>query len=514
MNELTFHAAFLRGSSIHPGKVAVIDGAYQATHAQHRERVLRLCAALRGLDLGPQDRFAVLSGNNHAYLELWHASGLGAAVINPLNIRLNPRELRYILDDSGTEVLFCDATFAPLVAQLRADGAGLRAVVLLGDSTDDLGCDHRYEDLLAACVPELPSEPGEDDAHILMYTGGTTGLPKGVVLTQRNAALCLYHMTMSFALDDSFRYLTFLAMFHVSGSLGIWGPWSGGGTAVILPGFEPGALMDAIEDHQITDCGFVPTMLAMILQHPEFQPERLASLRSVGYGAAPMPRGLLLQLLELFPDLGIFQGYGMTEGTGVITYLSPADHRAGGDPLASVGRPMHGVRFSIRGPDGQELPSGEIGEVRIRSGTIMREYWNQPQATAEALRDGWYHSGDAGYVDEQGYLYLVDRVKDMIVSGGENVYSSEVENALSTHPAVAAVAVIGVPHDLWGEAVHAIVVVRPGAAVTEQELQAHARQSVAGYKVPKTVELRDAALPLSAAGKVLKRELRRPFWEP
>jgi acyl-CoA synthetase (AMP-forming)/AMP-acid ligase II len=506
VQELTFHTAFLRGAAIHPDKVAVIDGDHQATHAEHRDRALRLCAVLRDLDIGPDDRFAVLSGNNHAYLELWHAAGLGAGVINPLNIRLSPVELAYILRDSGTDVVFCDATYLPVVELLQADGVKLREVVLVGQGG-------RYEQLLADAEPWLPAEPAEDDLCILMYTGGTTGLPKGVALTHRNLALCLYHMTMSFKLDDSFRFLIFLAMFHVAGSLGIFGPWAGGGTVVMMPAFEPGAVLDAIEQHAITDCGFVPTMLAMILQHPDFRAERLGSLRSVGYGAAPMPQGLLTQLLTMYPDMGIYQGYGMTEATGVITYLSPTDHRLGGDRLRSVGLPMAGVRFSIRGPEGGELPAGEIGEVCLRGGTVMREYWGQPEATADALRDGWYHSGDAGYLDDGGYLFLVDRVKDMIVSGGENVYSSEVENALSTHPAVGSVAVIGVPHDVWGEAVHAIVVVRADAEVTEDELKDHARLTLAGYKVPKTIELRDEPLPLSAAGKVLKRELRRPYWE-
>ena len=511
MDELTLHAAFLRGTALHPDALAVLDGDHRATHAEHRDRVLRVCAVLRDLGLAPGDRFAVLSGNNHAYLELWHASGLGAGVINPLNIRLHPSELAYVLGDSGTEVVFCDATFAPIVAALRRDGTALRRVVLVGAAAAESGTDvdDRFEDLVAAATPWLPDEPDEDDPYILMYTGGTTGRPKGVVLTQRNAALCLYHMTMSFKLDDSFRFLIFLAMFHVAGSLGIWGPLAGGGAVVILPGFQPGDVMAAIERHEITDAGFVPTMLAMILEHPEFAPARLSTLRSVGYGAAPMTQGLLSRLLDLFPDTGIYQGYGMTEGTGVITYLSPADHRRGGDVLRSVGQPMPGVRFSIRDPSGAELPPGSIGEVCVRSGTIMREYWNQPAATAEALADGWYHSGDAGYLDQRGYLYLVDRVKDMIVSGGENVYSSEVESAISTHPAVAAVAVIGLPDDVWGEAVHAVVVRHPGASVGEEEIRAHVRATLAGYKVPKSVEITDDPLPLSAAGKVLKRELRQ-----
>ena len=301
-------------------------------------------------------------------------------------------------------------------------------------------------------------------------------------------------------------------MFHVAGSLGIFGPWAGGGTAVMMPAFEPGAVMDAIEEHDITDCGFVPTMMAMILQHPEFRPERLGSLRNAGYGAAPMPQGLLTQLLTMYPEMGTYQGYGMTEATGVITYLSPDAHRLGGERLRSVGQPMHGVRFSIRGPDDEELQVREIGEVYVRSGTIMREYWHQPEATAAALRHGWYHTGDMGFLDEDGYLFLVDRVKDMIVWGGENVYSTEVENALSTHPAVAAWPSSASPTSCGA---------RPSTpsscaarCLRHRGRTQGARPPDAGrYKVPKTIELRAEPFPLSAAGKVLKRELRRPYWE-
>jgi long-chain acyl-CoA synthetase len=226
-----------------------------------------------------------------------------------------------------------------------------------------------------------------------------------------------------------------------------------------------------------------------------------------------MPAALLDRLLGLFPDMDIYQGYGMTESSAVLTALGPEEHRAGGDRLRSAGRPLQGVVVSIQDPDGNVVPPGQTGEVCARAGNFMREYWNKPDATTEAFRGGWYHSGDAGYLDRDGYLYLVDRVKDMIVTGGENVYCIEVENAIASHPAVAQVAVIGVPSEKWGEAVHAIVVVQEGTDVTEDEIIAHAREWIAGYKVPKSVELRAEPLPLSGAMKVLKRELRAPYWE-
>jgi len=257
----------------------------------------------------------------------------------------------------------------------------------------------------------------------------------------------------------------------------------------------------------------VPTMIGMVLSHPEFRPERLQSLRILTYGASPMPTTLLESLLSLLPDLEVYQGYGMTESSAVLTALGPDEHRTGGELLRSAGRAVTGVSLSIQDPDGNVLPPRETGELCARAGNFMREYWKQPEATAEAFRGGWYHSGDAGYLDERGYLFLVDRVKDMIVTGGENVYSVEVENAIATHPDVAQVAVIGIPSDKWGEAVQGIVVLRPGAEVSADEIIEHARASIAGYKIPKSVEFRSQALPLSGAMKVLERELRAPYWE-
>ena len=280
-----------------------------------------------------------------------------------------------------------------------------------------------------------------------------------------------------------------------------------------MPLFDPGAAMTLIEQHGVTQTMMVPTMIGMMLNHPDFSPERLASLQYLTYGASPMPSAILDRVIGLYPELEITQGYGMTASSSLLTWLDPRDHRAGGDRLRSAGRAVAGVSLSIRGENGEAVPRGVTGEVCARAGNFMREYWNKPEATKEVFRDGWYHTGDAGYLDDGGYLFLVDRVKDMIVTGGENVYSAEVESALSKHHAVEQVAVIGIPHETWGEQVHAIVVLAEGASVTEDELQAFARDQIAGYKVPKSIEFRAEPLPLSGALKVLKRELRAPYWE-
>jgi long-chain acyl-CoA synthetase len=325
--------------------------------------------------------------------------------------------------------------------------------------------------------------------------------------------LNMYHVALAWRISPEEVYLHQTPMFHAASMSGVVGVPALGGVSVFVPLFDPAAVMDAIEQHKVTMTVMVPTMIGMLMAHEAFEPERLDSLVRLTYGASPMPAALLDTLLKAFPTLDIFQGYGMTESAAVLTVLGPDEHRAGGACLRSAGQPLRGVTLSIQDPDGKPVATGVTGEVCARGGNFMREYWNRPDATAETFRGGWYHTGDAGYVDERGYLFLVDRVKDMIVTGGENVYSIEVENAIASHPDVAQVAVIGIPDERWGEAVHAIVVPRPGTHPTEAGIIAHARESIAGYKVPKSVEIREEPLPLSGAMKVLKKDLRAPYWE-
>ncbi len=511
MKELVYHRHLLPVAERYADKAAVYDEPFRATYGEHVERVLRLGDALqRELGLGRGDHFAVMALNSHEFLELYHAAFLGAGIVNPLNLRLAPAELDFILRDSETKVCFADAAFAPLVNAVGKE-AGIERVVLIGEG--DVPHDLRYEDLVGAGRVVVPEEPDEEDPVILMYTGGTTGLPKGVLLDQRAEMLNMYHVALRWGLDENFVYLHQTPMFHAASMGGILGIPACGGSSTFVPLFDPKAVLENIEMHGVTMTVMVPTMIAMLLDYPDFAPERMRSLEVLTYGASPMPTALLERLLELFPDLDVYQGYGMTESSAVLTSLAPEDHRAGGDLLRSAGRPLAGIVLSIQDGEGNVLPPGKTGEVCARAGNFMVEYWKRPKETAEAFRGGWYHTGDAGYLDERGYLFLVDRVKDMIVTGGENVYSIEVENALASHPAVADVAVIGVPHDVWGEAVHAIVVPEANAAATAEELIAHARERIAGFKVPKSIAFRSEPLPLSGALKVLKRDLRAPYWE-
>jgi acyl-CoA synthetase (AMP-forming)/AMP-acid ligase II len=511
VKELVYHRFLLPTAERLAAKTAVIDGEFSATYSEHVERVLRLASGLSH-DLGVErgERFAVMGLNGHQFLELYHASFLGGAVINPLNLRLAPKELEFILKDSGCRVCFVDAFFAPVVDRVRAE-AGLERVVLIGSG--DVPHDVAYEDVLSAGTAEVPPEPDEDEPAILMYTGGTTGLPKGVVLDSRALMLDLYKVATRFAMSDQYVYLHQTPMFHAASLGGVLSIPAVGGQSTFVGLFNPTQVLDVIERHQVTMTVMVPTMIAMLLDHPDFKPERLASLKTLTYGASPMPGALVERVLATFPDMDIFQGYGMTENCGLLSILGPEEHRQGGQLLRSAGRAMAGSRITIQDHDGHILPLGESGEVCAQAGNYMQEYWNRPDETAAAFRGGWYHTGDAGYLDAEGYLYLVDRVKDMIVTGGENVYSAEVENAISSHTAVAQVAVIGIPSDQWGEAVLAIVVPRDGMTVSEEEIRAWARDRIAGFKVPKAVEVRTEPLPLSGAMKVLKRELRAPYWE-
>jgi acyl-CoA synthetase (AMP-forming)/AMP-acid ligase II len=511
MKDLVYHRSLLPAASRFAGKTAVVDGDYTATYSEHLDRVLRLADAMkRELGFTREDRFAVLALNSHHYLELYHAGFLAAGIINPLNLRLAPTELEFILRDSETRTVFVDAPFADVIGRVR-EAAGVERVVLIG--AGEVAHDVAFEDLVAMGEPVVPDEPEETDPVILMYTGGTTGTPKGVVIDNRAAMFTMYKIAGRWPFTSEYVYLHQTPMFHAASFGGVLVIPAVGGLSTFVPIFDPSAVLDVIERRQVNTTVMVPAMVTMLLDHPEFRPERLASLTSLTYGASPMPTALLDRLLQLLPTVEVFQGYGMTESCGLLTSLGPEEHRRGGDLRNSVGRPLHGSVISIQDLDGTILGPGETGEVCAKAGNIMQEYWNRPDQTAAAFGGGWYHTGDAGYLDGQGYLYLVDRLNDMIVSGGENVYSAEVENALASHPAVGQVAVIGIPSERWGEAVHAIVVLRAGAAATEVELQEWTRARIAGYKVPKSIEFRSGPLPLSGAMKTLKRQLRAPYWE-
>jgi acyl-CoA synthetase (AMP-forming)/AMP-acid ligase II len=502
VKELVFSRLFRPAMEHHAGEVCIIDGAYTATFSEHAARVVKLADAIATqLGLQRSDRIAILGPNSHQFMELHNAGYLGAGVITPLNIRLSPPELARILADAGAQVLFADPRLQPLLESVVSaiDGPSVRVISM----------DTEFEDLIAAGREVAPADPEEDDMAALVYTGGTTGLPRGVVRSQRAEMLYVYHAALSggVACRRGWTFLHQAPMFHATALVSVASAPAFGVRSVVLPGFEPGACLDALEAYRVEETVLVPTMMHMLFDHPDFAPGRLASLRRIGYGAMPMPPPLLDRLREMVPGVELAQGFGMTEA-GALTMLQPEDHDRP-DLLRSVGRSVPGVELSIQDPGGGVLRAGQIGEVCARGGNLLDGYWHDDEATREALRGGWYHTGDVGYLDGEGYLFLVDRLKDMIVTGGENVYSVEVEAVIARHPAVAQVAVIGVPHEKWGEQVHAVVVTQPGHALDESDVIEFCRPHLAPFKMPKSVELRSQPLPMSAAMKPLKRELRR-----
>ena len=493
-----------------PDLPATIFGERTRTWAECGDRVARFAAALRGLGVASGDRVGILALNSDRYHEYLLVVPWADAVLNPANIRWSPAEIAYSLRDSGTRVLLVDDAFAPMVAALRGACPELTTVIHCGDGPTP-GDMASFEDLVAAHEPVEDAYRGGDALAGIFYTGGTTGSPKGVMLSHANILTSALGSTANGSfLTPHGRLLHAAPMFHLA-DLAAWvARCLVGGTHVIVPMFEPSAVVAAIQEHGVHDALLVPVMIQMLADSPAAQEADLSSMRQVLYGASPISEAVLERAAKVLPTAEFTQAYGMTELSPVATLLDPADHA---DPVRrrSAGRAAPHAQVRIVDADDTEVPRGTVGEVVVRGGHVMLGYWNKPDETAAALRGGWMHTGDGAYMDDDGYVYVVDRLKDMIVSGGENVYSAEVENALAQHPAVAACAVIGVPDDEWGERVHAVVVLQPGAVLTADELRAHVKTLIAGYKAPRSAEFVDA-LPVSGAGKILKRELRAKHW--
>ena len=496
-----------------PNAVATVFGKRERTHAQLAERVARLAGGLQGLGVKPGDRVGLLSLNADRYVETYLALWWAGAAVNPINTRWSAAEIAFSLDDCETAVLCVDDAFAAVVGELRAQSNVLKTVIHATDGQAMAGAID-YEALIAGSEP-VPCVAGSgDDLAGVFYTGGTTGKPKGVMLSHSALTLNALMLLVACPFDDTAVPLQNLPMFHLAGLSFLLRGLMRGCRLVILPGFTPASVFGAVVEHKLTHVMMVPTMLQMLADDPSMRQYDLRSVVWVGYGASPISEAVLKRVSEMFPSAELFQGYGMTEVAAGLTLLTGRDHRPGDarGRMRSAGQALPTVELKIIDAEGNTLPQGEVGEIAARTPCLMQGYWNRPEETAAALRDGWFRSGDAGRLDADGFLYIVDRVKDMIVSGGENVYSAEVENALARHPAVAANAVIGIPHERWGEQVHAVVVLKPGATASAEELQAHCKGLIAGYKCPRSVEFRDA-MPLSGAGKILKTELRAPYWK-
>jgi long-chain acyl-CoA synthetase len=503
--------ALISAVQTRPDAPATVDQDRQRNWREVGERVARGASALRSLGVTSQGRVAVLSLNNDHYFELLFAIPWAGAAVVPLNTRWAQAEVAQALADCQASMLLVDAGFAQMGQALAAQLPGL-SLGFIGSGACPAGLVD-YEAVLAASPPMADASGSGDALWGVFYTGGTTGHPKGVMLSHANmmVATLTWVPTMHFAPQTS--YLHLVGFFHIAGAQPAMALTLVGGTHVIEPKFDAVGAMRAIARHRVNYCLFVPTMLNMLLHHPEFDRYDLTSVQHCEYGGAPMPDAQIALAMRKLPTWKFIQGYGQTEAAGLVTRLEWDRHFGEGtaNKRTSAGCAAYGIEMRIVDEAGAQLPRGTVGEVAVRGATVMLGYWNNADATAAALRNGWLHTGDGAWMDDDGYITIVDRLKDMIVSGGENVFSKEVENAVTQHPAVQDCAVIGIPDAKWGEAVHAVVVLKAGALADAASIVAHCRTLIAGFKCPRSVEFL-GAMPLSAAGKVQKGTLREAYW--
>ncbi len=499
---------------LEPDALATVCNGRRQSYAELTRRVARLGSALRGLGMQVGDRVGLLGVNSDRFLEYMYGTWWGGGVINPVNTRWSVPEIVYSLDDCDTHILLIDDTFLPIMEGIRTSARPGLVLIHAGDAETPDGM-LNYEQLIAAAQPVEDVLRGGQDLAAILYTGGTTGHPKGVMQSHASVwSSCMARMAEYPIAADSVTLHT-APMFHGAAMARVVCVVIAGRPHVFVPSFDAVSLMGIIERERVTDTLLVPTMLQALISHPDFNSYDLSSLRRVTYGASPIAAALMERVLEVMPQIEFTQGYGMTEAFPPVTLSGPENHTAeavANGRVRSAGRPSLAVIVRIVDAQGNEVPRGTVGEIIVHGPNLMQGYWNKPEETDEALRGGWMHTGDGGYMDDDGYLFIVDRLKDMIVSGGENVYSAEVENALSTHPAVAACAVIGIPDEKWGEAVHAVIVLKSGVEASAEEIIEHCHTLIAGYKCPKSVEFA-TSLPVSGAGKILKRDLREPYWK-
>ncbi|HEY7611004.1 MAG TPA: AMP-binding protein [Alphaproteobacteria bacterium] len=507
----------LRAVIRHNGpRPAMLDVARSYSWSEFGERVGRAAGALKAQGVDPGARFAVLARNGFRFEELkWAGFWLGAVPM-PINWRLAPPEIAAMLDDAGVKALLVENRFQSVLDH-EAMKAWKGKATVIGDSAGpSLGA---YEDMIARAASLPPADPAPDDDAMLIYTGGTTGRSKGVRLTHANIVSNGVAFGLALGARRDQPYLHAAPMFH-SADLLAMGWFLQGAAQCFLPAFSPSAFLEAIQRFRVGAVVTVPTMLIATVSDPAFAKFDHSSLKTLIYGAAPMAVEWIERVANAFPDVNFSNSYGLTETAPDLTVFDPGEFRAAiqktlatGDrsgPLTSVGKPNVLNEIRIVTSEGNEAKPGETGELLARGPNIMKGYWNRPEETAAALRGGWLHTGDVARIDEEGYVYLLDRLKDMVITGGENVYSSEVEAVLHRHPAVAEAAVIGVPDLRLGETVMAVIVPKSGTAPTEDEIAQHCRQSLGGYKIPRRFAFVER-LPRNAMGKVLKMELRGQF---
>jgi acyl-CoA synthetase (AMP-forming)/AMP-acid ligase II len=498
-----------------PDSEFAVQAGHKLTYGDAAAEANRIANALIHAGLAQGERVAILANNCIEFALFYFGAAKAGVVPVPLNYRLAPPEWRYIVDDAGARLLLARGAFVPAIDEVRAEMPSVQRWVAL-DAPAPLGWE-RYADWLDGADSRAPDRHVEDaDDVYQMYTSGTTGRPKGAVVTHRALCSNLFQLRVLLAGEPGGRILVVAPLYHAAAAVTAFTAATWGGSLYIQEEFDPAETVRVLDEERIFSTTLVPAMIqACLVLVPGIAEREYRDLRHIVYGASPIAEETLRRAIEVF-GCDFAQAYGMTETTAVLTCLLPDDHRRAladrPQLLLSAGRPLLGTEVAICDSEGRWAPPGTTGEICGRGPQLMRGYWNRAEDSAAALRDGWMHTGDAGYLDDEGYLYVQDRTKDMIVSGGENVYPREVEDVLFQHPDIADVAVIGVPSAQWGEEVKGIVVLRPGASATADEIMAFCRGRLGGYKRPRSVDFADA-LPRNPSGKVLKRELREPYWK-
>jgi len=495
--------------------VATIDGHRIHTWSQLTDRVARLAGALHSMGLQPNDRVAMLALNSDRYLEYFFATIWAGGIFVPINHRLAPREVADVLTNAEAKILVVDDALQPQLASILEHTSVPQHLVFSGDGKPfpDL---LNHEVLIANNDPAPDAGHGGDDIATLIYTGGTTGKPKGVMLTHKNSVSNALSVLEIMGDGKPITYLHTAPMFHIADSQWNTTTTIVAGTHTFAKKFVPEEMLARISEHQITHIALVPTMINMLCHVPDAKSYDVSSLRKINFGGSAISPDVIKEARDLFPNCEFIQGYGQTETSPNISMLLDkynTYHGPFSGKIQSAGQPMSSMEVRIVDADDNEVPRGTTGEITARGPHVMAGYWNMPEETERALRGGWMHTGDIGYIDEDGFIFVVDRLKDMIITGGENVYSTEVENAIYKLPGIKFCAVIGIPHEKWGEAVHAIITPKDGYTLTAEEIIEHCHEYIAGYKCPKTVEIRTEPMPMSGAGKILKKVLRAPYWD-
>jgi len=497
-------------AKVRPGEIAQVFEDRRTSFGDLDTRASQVANGLIAMGIKPQARIGYIGMNSDLFFETVFGSFKANIVLVGINWRLAPPEIVYVLNDAGAEVLFVGAEFLPLIEPIRSQLTSVKHFIAIDGPHGDWPGFQAWRDSQSTVDPMLDIK-GDDDV-IQLYTSGTTGNPKGVQLTNQNYVSFFDHGQQASWGNYDAGEVALCAMpnFHVAGlNAGVMAV-AQGAKSIIMKQVDPVKVLDLIERERINAMFLVPAVIQFVVAVPGIETRDLSSLTRVFYGASPISEEVLLTAQRLL-KCGFTQLYGLTETVGAGTYLPPEAHDPAKGKLRSCGLPYPGFVVEVLDENGQPVPQGKVGEITIQAPTVMKGYWGKPEATAKSIVNGKFYTGDAGFFDEDGYLYIYDRVKDMIVSGGENIYPAEVENALMSHPAIADTAVIGVPDDKWGEAVKGMVVLKPGTSATADEIIAFTKTRIASYKTPKSIDFIQA-LPRNPSGKILRRELREPFW--